>query len=138
MSLSQKRLQTRAALITVGGGNRGNVVHARGTLNEPDIETRLMHLFEEVHSGAVRTGLAEVVVDIREVEYAGTGLWKALVRWLRLMNDAKTHYRLVVIGDKTRNWQEIGMSMLRAFGVNRLVVSWGSSAPPSNPASGSS
>jgi hypothetical protein len=131
MTLPRTTLQTRAALITVGAGGEGNVVHARGTLNEPDIETRLMHLFETVHDGATRQGLTEVVVDIRDVDYAGTGLWKAMVRWLRLMNDAKAPYRLVVVGDRERNWQEIGMSMLRAFGVNKLVVSWGSGRPPS-------
>jgi hypothetical protein len=38
----------------------------------------------------------------------------------------------VVIGERTRNWQEIGMSMLRAFGVNKLVVSWGSVPPASH------
>ena len=132
MTLTRTTLQTRTALITVGSGVEGNVIHARGTLNEPDIETRLMGLFESAHEGAMRHGMVEVIVDLREVDYAGTGLWKALVRWLRTMNDSRATYRLVVIGERSRNWQEIGMSMLRAFGVNKLVVSWGSIPPASH------
>jgi hypothetical protein len=133
MSLDKVRVQTRAAQITVGSGKDGNVIHARGTLNEPEIESRLMLLWEDVHQNAVRLGLNEVVIDLRDVDYAGTGLWKALVRWLRVMNDTHSSYRLVVIGNKDRNWQQVGMSMLRAFGVTRLHVSWGQSRPPDPP-----
>ena len=101
----------------------GPTLTISGILREPEVGSWLIPLVEEMHQSAVEEALEELVLDLRNLEYGNASIWKCLVHWLKLAReDPRARYRLRVRSSAGRRWQEIGMSALRVFGGDRLVV----------------
>jgi hypothetical protein len=122
IGLPQKR-QTRPT-VTVSIGEAGiNVVKIEGVLRDPDIESWLSPIIAEVHDFAVDHGLPEVVLDIHKLEYANASAWRCLVQWLHLIHRAsKAKYQLRIRSQPAYHWQMVGMSTLRIFGRDCLII----------------
>ncbi len=134
-SLPAKR-ETRGTA-TVSIGEVGNdVVKIEGVLRDPDIQTWLTPIIESVHKSAVELALSEVVLDIQKLEYANAAAWRCFVQWLHFIHrDPNAKYRLRILSQPAYQWQMVGMTTLRIFGKEHLVIE--ESAPPSRSASAS-
>ena len=100
-----------------------NIVHIEGILREPDVQVWLSPIIESVHRSAVRAALAEVILDIRKLEYANAAAWRCLVQWLHLIHrDVKANYTLRIRSQPAYRWQVVGMSTLRIFGDEHLII----------------
>src|SRR5690349_21829133 len=83
-----------------------NTLVFRGTLREADIHVWLSALVDEVHERAVGRKLAEVIVDLRELEYANAATWRCFIYWLRKLDaESRRKYTLRIRGDASRSWQ---------------------------------
>jgi len=95
----------------------------QGILRDADVGKWLQPIIDRVHREAVHKSAAEVVIDIRGVEYANASAWKCFVYWLRLLtDDSAAHYGLRIVCDGTRHWQQVGVPFLRVFGADRLTL----------------
>lgn len=122
MTAPPLELERGSARVFVNKGD-GAGVRIEGVLREENVAAWFHPLIEDVHRAAVEAGLAEVVLDIRGLEYANASVWSCLVQWLRLLRqDARARYTLRVLSEPTYRWQNVGMSALRVFGADRLVV----------------
>jgi hypothetical protein len=103
--------------------NGGNTIAFEGVVREADVDSWLLPLIDDVHRTATIRQFAELVLDIRKLEYANATLWKCLVLWLkRLREEQAGRYVLRIVADTTRPWQHIGIPKLRVFGGNRLLI----------------
>jgi hypothetical protein len=114
----------RRQSIFIGPANADDGLILQGTLREGEGEACwLRPLIEELHRRAVERDLAQIVVDIREVEYANAAAWKCFVHWLRLAReDQAARYSLRIVANHQRKWQQLGLPALRAFGGAHLEI----------------
>ncbi len=113
-----------------------NVVRMQGVMREENVGVWLLPMVSEIHNAALREGLREVVLDIRVLEYANAALWRCLVHWVKLVRQERRAYKLRVLCDSTRSWQQIGVPSLRTFclgagGDERLILE--TEGPPTDP-----
>jgi hypothetical protein len=105
-----------------------NAVRFVGTIREPDVGAWLHPLIEQVHRAAVADQLPEVVLDIRELQYANASFWRCIVLWLKRIGEGTDgSYVLRIRSDATYQWQKVGVPALHAFaldvqGRERLIV----------------
>lgn len=122
MSLSPRLVERASLRVRVGGG-QGNQIVIEGVLREVDVGVWLTPLIDEVHQEAVAQALGEVVLDLRPLEYANASVWRCLVLWVRqIRRDPEARYNLRLLSEPKHRWQGIGISALRAFGADRLIV----------------
>jgi hypothetical protein len=100
-----------------------NIVALVGVISEPDVARWLQPLLEDIHQAALVRGLDEVILDIRNLEYANAALWKCLVVWLKRIREPRERiYGLRLRANDQHRWQQIGVPTLRIFGADRLRV----------------
>lgn len=100
-----------------------NALVFRGVLREADIHVWLSTLVDEVHERAVVRRLPEVIVDLRQLEYANAAAWKCFVYWIqKLDGESRGKYTLRIRGNAGHSWQGVGIRALLPFSPERLVV----------------
>jgi hypothetical protein len=105
------------------GGSGPRALELRGVLREIDAQTWLSPLVREVHRLAVAQKLDEVVLDLRELEYANASLIKCLVEWMRLIRDEGTvRYRVRVRSTNAHRWQKVGIAGVEALAKGLMTV----------------
>ena len=114
-----QRASVRIAASELDGG-----LALEGTLREAEGPGAwLKPLVEDLHRRAVERDLAQVVLDIRGVDYANAAAWKCFVHWLRLAReDPAARYSVCIMASQSQRWQQLGMPALRAFGGHHLEV----------------
>ncbi len=116
--IDQLRPHPTCTLVTAG-----NVVKLAGVLRDADVGVWLRPVIQEVHRNAMARALEQVIVDIRQVEYANASAWKCFVYWLRLLEDEDgAAYTLKLLCDESRRWQSSGVPFLSVFSQNRLSI----------------
>jgi hypothetical protein len=120
VKLLVERLE-RGPLRVFSSDQTPNGLVMEGVLREPDPAAWLCPLIDSVHTRAARDGLAEVVLDLRALEYANAAAWKCIVYWVRLLGDG-SKYRLRILTDQKHRWQQVGMTALRVFAQQRLEI----------------
>lgn len=122
IGLPPKRQTRQMATVSVGEVG-GNVVKIEGVLRDPEVHNWLSPIIEEVHIFAVEHGLSEVVLDIHKLEYANAAAWRCFVQWLHFIHrDPNAKYQLRIRSQPAYQWQTVGMSTLRIFGKDHLIV----------------
>ncbi len=121
MSLPVREFKRGSADVLIS--ERSNVLRISGILRDPEVQSWLYPLFEDVHRAAAHSKLSEVVLDLRALEYANAAAWRCIVLWLRLLReDQHARYRLHIQSQPRYQWQRVGIPALVAFGQDRLVV----------------
>jgi hypothetical protein len=122
MMLTSRRIDHSTMHITVSG----RVVRMAGVMREAEVSSWFNPIIDELHEEAVRARVPEVVLDLRALEYANAALWKCLVVWLKKARDERDPgYSVRILTEPSYQWQQVGMSALRVFGGDRLVVERG-------------
>jgi hypothetical protein len=122
MSLRRQTVTSHGATIDVGRLG-GHVVTMSGVLRERGDGAWLEGLIREWHQAAVKHELPEVVLDMRELAYANSAVFKCLTSWIRLLHsDGDALYSLRILYDKGQRWQAIGLKALSYLESQRLVI----------------
>lgn len=122
MRLASMRQRIGTATIEVGLPP-GNLIRLHGVLREQGQQRDLPAMLEAIHLDAIRLGLQEIVLDLRELSYASADFWRSLVLWLRWMQSPPVaRYKLRILANPSHGWQGIGMSTLSVFGGKHLAV----------------
>jgi hypothetical protein len=125
--MTGRRYAQKTAHVEVWAGAT-NTVRMVGVMREANIATWLLPLIDEIHTTATEARFEEVVLDIRPLEYANAALWRCLVHWVkRVCHEGSSTYKLRIVSDPKRYWQQIGVPTLCAFsidpsGVDRLIL----------------
>ena len=94
-----------------------------GVFREQNVEEWFRPLIDELHARAVTLKLDEVVLDLRQLEYANAAAWKCLVYWMRLLqDDGNARYNVRIVANEAHRWQRVGMPSLQVFGRDRLII----------------
>ena len=82
----------------------------------PALET----LLPQLHQEALRLHAAEVVVDLRELEFMSSSCFRSFVTWLSDLQDvpAKDVYHVRLLQDSAKRWQRRSLSALSCFAVD--------------------
>ena len=127
MSLRGKVVKRGSARIEVWLHN-SNLIRIEGVMREMGVGDWMLPLIDEIHTTARVERLAEVVLDIRDLEYANAAVWRCLVHWVkRVRQQDDAAYKLRVVSNPGCSWQRIGVPSLRAFsmdgsGAERLIL----------------
>ncbi|HEV8320331.1 MAG TPA: hypothetical protein VG389_01860 [Myxococcota bacterium] len=122
MNLPPRELRHGSITIRIGAQG-GHAVAFEGVLREQDDGAWLRGVVAEVHHAAVTQRMQELMVDLRALEYCNATAWKCFVEWVRVLrHDPEAHYLLRVVSNPEHRWQAVGMSALRVFGGDRLVI----------------
>ena len=121
MSTSVVSTERGGARIQVG--EEGDIIRISGVLRDADAESWVWPIFESVHRAACSSGAAEVVLDLRGLEYANAAAWRCIVLWLRRLHvDASARYCLCIRSQPSYQWQRVAIPSLLIFGKDRLRV----------------
>lgn len=99
-----------------------DTVALAGVLREPDPESWLRPLMDDLHARANADGIATLTLDLRELQYANAAAWRCIVYWIRLVREPSCRYRLRILGADKHTWQKVGMASLTVFTSERLEV----------------
>jgi hypothetical protein len=84
----------------------------------------LGHSFAEVHGRAVRAGVTEVVVDLRQLEFMNSACFKKLVTWITRVEEveAGSRYRIRFLSNAKIHWQRRSLHALHMFAIDLVSV----------------
>jgi hypothetical protein len=88
------------------------------------VRARLDAYIVALHAVARATGMSEVIVDMRELEFMNSSCLKTFVTWISNIADAGPgdHYRLRFVADAKKHWQSRSLAALACFAVDRVLV----------------
>jgi len=82
-------------------------------------------LLDRVHAEAARVGVAEVVIDLRQLEFMNSSCFKSFVSWINAIQemDQDRHYKIRFLSNPKMHWQKRSLHSLRCFAVELITVS---------------
>jgi len=77
-----------------------------------------------VHQEALTRRVADVSVDVRQLQFMSSSCFKSFVSWLCLMQDCppETQYRIRFLSNATMHWQKRSMHALACFAADLVTV----------------
>ena len=103
----------------------GNAIAVRCAGNA-DLRAReaVESLLVRVDSQAQRLGAAEVVVDLRELEFMNSSCFKSFVSWIGRVQDLApaAQYRIRLRSNPKMHWQQRSLHALRCFAVELISI----------------
>jgi hypothetical protein len=120
MKLDARTFVRGGAEISLATG--GTTLRIAGSLREKDVGAWFEPLIQQIHAAATEHAVPEVVLDLRDLEYANAALWSCLVDWLRLIRREMRQTYKLRLRSGPHGWQRIGVPTLIVFGVDRLIV----------------
>lgn len=84
----------------------------------------LTRLIGELHSAVAASGIREVVVDLRTLEFMSAGSFNAFVSWLGLVNDLppEQRYRMKFRSSSNILWQRRSLRTLSCFATDIIEI----------------
>ncbi len=81
-------------------------------------------LLHALHSEALRTGIREVVVDVRDLEFMNSSCFKSFVFWLREAQEVDTakQYKIRLLSDDAKHWQRRSLAALACFAADLVRI----------------
>jgi len=95
----------------------------RGVADMSSIEP-LDDYLRSVHTEALSTKAASVVVDFHSLEFMNSSCFKCFVEWLGTVQDlpAKERYRVVFSSNRDMHWQRRSLNALRLFAMDVVSI----------------
>ena len=109
---------------TLTPSHSGGLVFVRLSGNaDMNAQSTLATALRQVHSEALRLGVAEVVCELDELYFMNSSCFKALVTWVTtlLSVDPGKRYRIRVRSNPKLAWQRRSVEALRCL-ADRLVI----------------
>lgn len=77
-----------------------------------------------LHDKATVAKVAEVVVDLRSLEFMNSSCFKTFVTWISSLQDAppESQYRVRFLADEKKHWQNRSLGALACFAVDLIRV----------------
>jgi hypothetical protein len=91
---------------------------------ESNAKTALDGLFKSLHEEALRQGIREVTLDLRELEFMNSSCLKSFVFWLREAQelDASKQYKIRLLSDEAKHWQRRSLAALACFAADLVRI----------------
>src|SRR5512145_3221990 len=89
-----------------------------------EVEPLLPEYFVRVHEEVQRLGLAQVVVDVRELHFISSSCFKALISWIGEVNalPVEQRYRIRFLKDPKLRWQARSFDALHRLCMSHVFV----------------
>ena len=102
---------------------KGMSVIFRGSAESSAVK-QLNELLTLVHDEALRRKVAEVVVDFRALEFMNSTCFKSFISWIVQVRAlaAETQYKIRLLSDKSKHWQDRSLGALSSFAVGVVQV----------------
>jgi hypothetical protein len=115
----------KKSVMSVAGGVDGNVITVQ-FVGTADTEARaeLDTYVKQLHVEAVRLAVANVVVDLRELEFMNSSCLKIFVAWLAQLRDLAPdkQYRIQIRSNPNLLWQRRSLAALSCFAVDLVTI----------------
>jgi hypothetical protein len=84
----------------------------------------LEQLLTRLHAEATRLGVAEAVVDLRQLEFMNSSCFKSFVSWVTEIQelDEGKRYHIKFLSNPSLHWQKRSLHSLRCFAVELITV----------------
>lgn len=81
-------------------------------------------LLERVHAEAMRSGVKETVVDLRDLEFMNSSCFKSLVNWVTNIQELEPakQYTIRFVSNPQLHWQKRSLHSLRCFATELISV----------------
>lgn len=91
---------------------------------ESDSKSALDVLLRGIHEAALADKVAEVVVDLRALEFMNSSCIKAFVSWIGTIQDSPptSHYQLRILSDSKKRWQDRSLTALACFAADLIHI----------------
>jgi hypothetical protein len=91
---------------------------------ESDTMTALNGLLGQLHAQAVSSGVREVTVDMRDLEFMNSSCFKAFVSWVGQVEELELErqYQIRFLSDHKKHWQERSLGALVCFATHLIRV----------------
>jgi hypothetical protein len=76
------------------------------------VQDQLMAFLESTHRAAVTLRTPEVTVDVTALEFMNSSCLGEFVRWIELVEEGMTSYRIRFLGNRKHRWQERSLDAL--------------------------
>jgi hypothetical protein len=85
---------------------------------------QLEQFVADLHGAALSTGVPELRVDLRRLEFMSSCCFKSLVSWLGKLEQlpANRQYEIHFVCDPQMMWQRRGMRALTCFAADRVSI----------------
>ena len=109
----------------VAVSDRPAIVHVRlvGDANMSAVD-HLGQSLADVHGRALRDGVSEVVVDLRQLDFMNSACFKKVVTWITRVEevDAARRYRIRFLSNPKIHWQRRSLHALHMFAIDLISV----------------
>jgi hypothetical protein len=87
----------------------------------------LIGLFRRLHDECVRTGVRDVRIDLRDLEFMSSSCFKSFVSWVLQIEElsAGARYAVVLVQSPAHHWQERSLHALAAMGPDVISIEVG-------------
>jgi len=112
-----------ACTIEVSKSATSTQVVLRGDANLDAVDA-LRAALSEAHARTVADGCAEVIVDVRQLEFMNSSCLKKIVAWLESVETLppESRYRVRFLSDPAIRWQKRSLHALESFSVGFVTV----------------
>jgi hypothetical protein len=79
---------------------------------------------KQIHGVATADKIADVVIDMRELEFMNSSCFKTFVSWIGSLQDAppESQYRVRFLASDQKHWQSRSLGALACFAVDLITV----------------
>jgi hypothetical protein len=119
-------------VVTVGGADFKGRATKEGTTFQLSLKGNadyaaldaLESLLNRSHSEAIRFGIKEVVIDLRELEFMNSSCFKCFLSWIAEIQelDEESRYKVVFQSSSKMHWQKRSLHSLRCFAVELISI----------------
>jgi anti-anti-sigma factor len=123
MTLELPEIETHTMTATAKLETTTIAVRLAGTA-DTEIRPNLDQFVQKLHAEAVRIGVANVTVDLRELEFMNSSCLKVFVTWLAKLRDleASKQYRIQIRSNPQLLWQRRSLAALSCFAADLVTI----------------
>lgn len=82
----------------------------------------LSNLLLKIHDEATRIGVAEVIVDLVELEFMSAPCFNSFVTWISTVQEAHEKYRVKFVSNSELRWQRRSLHALSCFATDVISI----------------
>jgi CheY-like chemotaxis protein len=105
------------------GDSRRIVVHLEGSADML-LTVDIGKLWKAAHDEALRSGVPELEVDFRDLEFMNSSCFKTIVNWLETLRETPPakQYKVIFVLDRKQHWQMRTLRTLTSFAADLATV----------------
>ena len=84
----------------------------------------LQKVLDKLHAEAMRLGVRQIELDVRQLEFMNSSCFQAVVSWIgqAQLLDAAAQYKIRILSNPDMHWQKRSLHALRCFADQLITV----------------